>query len=245
MKVMILAAGRGQRMLHLTENQPKPLVKVAGIPLIEWHIRRLVAQGFNEIIINHAYLGEKLVDYLKDGSHLGAKITYSAEETALETAGGIRFASHLLGDEAFLVINGDIFTDFNFHEQLKYLKSSDYDGKTILEKLHDQEILAHLWLIPNPAHNSKGDFSFRPYKNLTYIGNQLEYTFSGIGVYHPALFSSIAIGEKAGLASVLRQAISNLKVTGDLFTGLWQDIGTPERLRWMEEYIAKNNLKSA
>ncbi len=209
---MILAAGLGNRMRPLTDHKPKPLLEVAGKPLIVYHIEKLSAAGFEEIIINIAHLGFMIPEALGDGSKWGVKIIYSdeQEEGALESAGGIVKALPLLGDETFLVVNGDVWCD--------YLFDSSYDLK---------EDLVHLILVNNPEHNSKGDFALTEGRVLNEGASK--YTFSGIGYYSPRLFKPLAYG-KSPLAPLLREAIADEKVSGELYGGEWRDIGTPERL---------------
>jgi len=213
MTAMILSAGRGERMRPLTDTLPKPLLEVHGKALIEWHLEKLASCGFKEVVINIAHLGHKISKALGDGSSWGIKITYSDEqkEGALESAGGIVKALPLLGDKTFLVINGDIFCDYDF--------DADFN-------LGDD--LAHLILVPNPEHNRGGDFGL---KDGYILNNSNErYTFSGIGYYSPKLFSELAYA-KSALAPLLRKNISKHKVSGEVFTKMWHDIGTPQRLR--------------
>lgn len=222
MKAMILAAGRGERMRPLTDHTPKPLLPVAGRPLIEHTINQLVSAGFTEIVINHAHLGQQMEDKLGNGAQLGAKIDYSPEgEQALETAGGIINALPLLGNEPFLVVNGDIATDFPFAE----LKNIPVD-------------LAHIVLIDNPPHHPQGDFALDISGNVIENDNQ-RYTFSGIGLYHPDLFSKTPPG-KSKLAPLLREAIAAKKATGQHYSGFWMDIGTPERLQELDRHLQKS-----
>jgi N-acetyl-alpha-D-muramate 1-phosphate uridylyltransferase len=222
MKAMILAAGRGERMRPLTDHTPKPLLPVAGKPLIVHTIDQLVSAGFTDIVINHAHLGQQIEDKLGDGEHLGANITYSPEgEQALETAGGIINALPLLGNGPFLVVNGDIATDFPFAE---------------LQKITVE--LAHIVLIDNPPHHPQGDFALGNSGYVTENGNQ-RYTFSGIGLYHPDLFINTPPG-KSKLAPLLRQGIAENKVTGQYFSGFWMDIGTPERLQELDQRLANS-----
>ncbi len=211
MKCMILSAGRGSRMRPLTDSTPKPLLKVGGIPLIVWHLEKLAHQDFKDIVINIAYLGKQIPLALGDGRDWGVNIVYSDEqkEGMLESAGGIIKALKLLGDETFLVVNGDIFTSYDFQYHRKLAKG----------------ILAHLILVPNPPHNPNGDFALEGQK----VTEHPQYTFSGIGYYAPALFANIPYG-KNKLAPLLRQAIKEGKVTGELYQGEWLDIGTKERL---------------
>ncbi len=216
MKCMILAAGLGSRMRPLTDISPKPLLKVGGIPLIVWHLEKLAHQGFRDIVINIAHLGYQIPETLGDGHDWGVHIKYSdeQEEGGLESAGGIVKALPILsddifGDEPFLVVNGDIFTDYDFQDNRKLAEG----------------VLAHLILVPNPKHNPKGDFALD--SNL--VVDTKHYTFSGIGYYSPKLFEGLPYG-KLGLAPLLREAMKKGKVTGELYEGEWLDIGTPERL---------------
>lgn len=221
MKAMILAAGRGERMRPLTDHTPKPLLSVAGRPLIEHTINQLVSAGFTEIVINHAHLGQQIEDKLGNGTQLGAKIDYSPEgEQALETAGGIINALPLLGNEPFLVVNGDIATDFPFAD---------------LKKIPVE--FAHIVLIDNPLHHPQGDFALDNSGNFIENDNQ-RYTFSGIGLYHPDLFSKTPPG-KSKLAPLLREAIAAKKATGQHYSGFWMDIGTPERLQELNRHLQK------
>jgi len=212
MKAMILAAGRGERMRPLTDTLPKPLLEVRGKPLIVCHLEKLAQAGFKDIIINIAHLGFKIPEALGDGSKYGISITYSDEqnEGALESAGGIVKALPLLGNEPFLVVNGDIFCDYDF--------DSNFD-------LEDK--LAHLILVPNPKHNPNGDFGLED--KLVLNDADEKYTFSGIGYYSPKLFENIKYG-KSALAPLLREAINNKQISGELHSNMWHDIGTPQRL---------------
>ncbi len=212
MKAMILAAGRGERMRPLTDHTPKPLLPVAGKPLIVHTIDQLVSAGFTEIIINHAHLGSQIEAKLGDGKAFGAAIVYSPEGgEALETAGGIVNALHLLGNDVFLVVNGDIATDFPY-AQLMSIKVD----------------LAHLVLIDNPAHHRQGDFALDEGGKVSEEG-AVKLTFSGIGLYRPELFANTPPG-KSKLAPLLRGAMAQNKVSGQHYGGFWMDIGTPERL---------------
>lgn len=213
MKAMILAAGRGERMRPLTDKTPKPLLKVAGKALIEHHIEALVKAGISDLVINHAWLGSQLEQYLGDGRKYGAKIQYSDEGTALETGGGIYKALELLGNNRFLVINGDIFTQFSFEQLLDKPQSDN---------------LVHLVLVPNPEHNPKGDFCLHDTGRVSSSG-PINYTFSGIAAYQPEVFANCKPGSFP-LAPLLRQAMDQNRATGQLYEGLWTDVGTPERL---------------
>lgn len=221
MKAMILAAGRGERMRPLTDTTPKPLLLVAGKPLILHTLEKLRKAGFNDIIINLAHLGEQIIDYLNDGSQFGVNISYSNEgEEGLETAGGIINALPLLGDRPFLVINGDIATDF----PLASLRNRTVD-------------LAHLVLVDNPEHHPMGDFGLDKRMNLV-DNSRVKFTFSGLGVYHPDLFDHVPPG-KSKLAPLLRQAIKSGRATGEKHSGFWMDIGTPQRLQELGHYYQR------
>ena len=216
---MILSAGRGERMRPLTDTIPKPLLEVNGKPLIVWHIERLVKAGFEEIIINVAHLGYKIIEALGNGSKWGVKVTYSDEqnEGALESAGGIVKALALLGDEPFLVVNADIWTDYNFDSTFNL--GND---------------LAHLVLVQNPEHNLNGDFGLVNDKVLS--DGTKKYTFSGIGYYKPHIFEQLDYGKRA-LAPILRDLMSKSSVSGELFRGIWTDVGTPKRLEEINKSI--------
>lgn len=226
MKAMIFAAGRGERMRPLTDNCPKPLLKVRGRPLIVWHILNLVRAGITDIVINHAHLGQMIEDALGDGSKFGARIAYSAEGTALETAGGIAKARHLLGDEPFVAIAADIYCPHFDYEQVKdVLKDNDMWGNP-----HplDKRDVAWLYLVKNPPHHPKGDFALHSFS----VANEGEprFTFSGIGVYRMEIFDAIEPGQSAQIAPILREYAARGQVGGEVYRGDWTDVGTPERL---------------
>ena len=214
---MILAAGRGERMRPLTDSLPKPLLEVNEKPLIVYHIEKLADAGFEEIIINIAHLGYKIPESLGDGSAWNVKITYSDEQEsgALESAGGIIKALPLLGEETFFLVNGDVFCDYAFN--------SKFDLK---------ESLAHLILVKNPEHNLNGDFGLSDACVLN--DDKVKYTFSGMGYYNPKLFEGLSV-EKLALAPILREKIEKNQVSGELFDGEWRDVGTPQRLREINE----------
>jgi len=217
---MILAAGRGERMRPLTDTTPKPLLKVNNKALIEYTIEGLVKAGISDIVINLAYLGEQIEAYLGNGSRYQANIKYTYEgATGLETAGGIKNALPLLGDSAFLVVNADIYCDYPFQQLLK----QDFD-------------LAHLVLVKNPSHNLKGDFAIANNSQLNVL-DTLKYTFSGIGLYKPELFSNLNAG-KSALAPLLKKSMLNQHVSGELYTGTWMDIGTVERLNTLDQQLS-------
>lgn len=218
MKAMILAAGRGRRMRPLTEHTPKPLLHVAGRALIEHQIEHLRDAGFRELVINTAWLGEQIEQALGDGAGLGVTIQYSREAQPLETAGGIVQALPLLGDEPFVVVNGDIF--------------SDYDPARLLRA---PEGLAHLVLVDNPEHNARGDFGLDENGRIDEnAANRL--TFAGIGLYRPELFAGLDAGERK-LAPLLQAAAARGEVTGERHAGTWLDVGTPERLEQLDRQL--------
>ncbi|OOZ37133.1 N-acetylmuramate alpha-1-phosphate uridylyltransferase MurU [Solemya velesiana gill symbiont] len=210
-KAMILAAGRGERMRPLTDRTPKPLLEVAGKPLIHYHIEALLEAGIRELVINHAHLGDQIEDCLGDGSRFGVAIEYSEEPAgALETGGGIFNALPLLGEDPFLVVNGDVWSDYDFK------RARCPEGR-----------LAHLVLIDNPPHHPEGDFALDG-EDVSESAN-IRLTFSGIGVYRRGLFDGCSAG-KFSLAPLLREAMAAGKVSGEYFQGAWVDVGTPERL---------------
>jgi MurNAc alpha-1-phosphate uridylyltransferase len=224
---MILAAGRGERMRPLTDHTPKPLLKVGGKSLIVWHLERLAAAGFKDIVINHAHLGEQIEQALGNGQQWGVSIQYSPEKVALETAGGIANALHLLGTEAFLVVNGDIYTDIDFVE-------CNTQAMTMLR----ENRLAHLVLVDNPKQHAAGDFALDG--QLVCNDGVQKLTFSGVGIYQPSLFAQIAKGQPAKLAPILREAMLKQQVSGEHYKGEWHDIGTPERLMALDVQLLKS-----
>ncbi|MCF6190330.1 MAG: nucleotidyltransferase family protein [Cocleimonas sp.] len=221
MKAMILAAGHGTRMKPLTDHTPKPLLKVGGKPLIVWHIEKLKKAGFKDIIINIAWLGDQIPKTLGDGSQFGVNLHYSDEQKdgALETAGGIIKALSFFDGKPFLVVNGDVWCDYEYCNQ-NPLKAKQ---------------LAHLVLVNNPEHNLEGDFALN--NNTVKTEGENKYTFSGIGYYHPNLFKKLPQGKRP-LAPLLREAMGNDKVSGEHFAGDWRDIGTPERLTELDQDLS-------
>lgn len=213
MKAMLLAAGKGERMRPLTDATPKALLAVGGRPLVARLIDRLAAEGYTELVINHAHLGGMIEAALGDGSRFGVRIRYSPERVALETAGGIANALPLLGPEPFLVVNADVHADYPFARLRGALRD---------------DAQAHLVLVDNPPHHASGDFALAAGR----VANQgtAMLTFSGIGVYRPELFDGIARGTRSALAPLLRAAAARGRVTGEHYTGRWVDVGTPERL---------------
>ncbi|MDR3391047.1 MAG: nucleotidyltransferase family protein [Sulfuriferula sp.] len=218
---MILAAGRGERMRPLTDYTPKPLLVVGGKPLIVWLMQSLGAAGFTRVVINHAYLGAQIEAYLGNGAAFGVEIAYSHEITALETAGGIAHALPLLGDEPFLVVNGDIWTDYDFTHICNCGLAAGQ--------------LAHLVLVDNPEHNPQGDFGLD--NGLVQSDASSRLTFSGIGCYHPAMFADIPGTMPAKLAPLLRSAMQRGQVSGEYHAGRWYDIGTPVRLQELDAML--------
>ncbi len=213
MKAMLLAAGFGKRMMPLTQNMPKPLLGVRGKPLIEWRIEALAKAGIKDIMINHGYLGQQIVDYLGEGERYGVSLHYSPEKTPLETAGGIAKVIEFFEGNPFVVVNSDVVTDFDFAPLLQHdLKSN----------------LAHLVMIKNPEHNPQGDFSIDAQGKLQ-LADQNTVTFSGISVLHSDLFSWYRCSE-GPLKPLLLKALSDQKITAQVFRGEWVDVGTPERL---------------
>lgn len=210
---MILAAGRGERMRPLSDTMPKPLLEVRGKALIVWLIESMLRAGIRDVVINHAHLGDLIESALGDGRRFGAVIRYSREAEALESAGGIANALHLLGEEPFVVVNGDILCDFDF--------------STLVERQLGKH-LAHLVLVPNPPHHPRGDFGLAG-SQVVDVGKP-EWTFSGIGLYRPQLFAGIRPGSKGQLAPLLRAAMARGLVSGEVHRGVWHDVGTPERL---------------
>jgi len=223
MRAMILAAGRGERMRPLTDNTPKPLLKIGDKRLIEYHIEALRDAGVRDIVINVAYLGEKIIQTIGDGSAYGVAIHYSRESEALETGGGIFQALPLLcgerGDEPFLVVNGDVWTDISFTSLVNKVVRS-----------------VHLVMVDNPEHNLSGDFCLQD--GLVYSDGEPKLTFSGIGVYHPSLFENCTAG-RFPLAPLLREAMLAGTVSGEHYQGIWNDIGTPERLAEIDRSLVK------
>jgi len=228
MKAMILAAGRGERMRPLTDTCPKPLLSVGGKPLLIWHIERLADAGITDIVINHAHLGHLIEETLGDGETWGVRIAYSPEGEALETAGGIANALPLLGGAPFLVVNGDVYCAQDF---------AAFAARSLAHMAQGQ--LAHICLVSNPAHHPEGDFS------LSESGRVLPrahpaLTYSGIGAFRPELFAAIPTGGTARLAPLLHEAILAQRLSGEHFTGRWEDVGTPERLRLLDAELSPN-----
>lgn len=219
MKAMILAAGRGERMRPLTDTVPKPLLEAGGKPLVVWQIEKLARAGVRSIVINHAHLGHMIEQALGNGSRFGVTIEYSPEPgEALETAGGIAQALPRLGPDPFLVVNGDVYCDFDFTALAPALS----------RLRHANRMRAHLVLVDNPPHNARGDFGLAG--DFASLRLTPMLTFSGIGLYRPELFAQIASGQKAKLAPLLTAAIQEGRVSAQKLNGYWLDVGTPQRL---------------
>ena len=222
---LVLAAGRGERMRPLTDTIPKPLLQVQGKSLLAWHLEALANAGLTQVVINHAWLGEQIEASLGSGKQFGLQIFYSREESALETAGGICKALPLLrANDYFLVINGDVFTP---HLPIQGLI------QRVLELRSQDQLLAHLIMVPNPPQHPHGDF----YLDQTMVRDDgyagatgAKLTFSGIGVYHHTLFKGLISGQSAKLAPILRKAMADNRVSGEKYLGSWHDVGSPERL---------------
>ncbi|MBK7355718.1 N-acetylmuramate alpha-1-phosphate uridylyltransferase MurU [Propionivibrio sp.] len=233
MRAMILAAGRGERMRPLTDTLPKPLLRAGGKPLIVWHIERLAASGFTDIVINHAHLGEQIEAALGDGSRFGLNIRYSPEPPgALETAGGIAKALPLLGRQPFLVVNGDVWCDWDFsraHRRTPLLTGNR----------------AHLVLVDNPPQHTGGDFCLDG-ETVRYASEATgpTLTYAGTGIFSPDFFASVPAGTVLKMRPLLDAGIARGLVTGERHTGRWFDVGTPERLAELDRDL-KSELNPA
>ena len=234
---LLLAAGRGERMRPLTDTTPKPLLQIQGKSLLQWHIEALVAANTSRVVINHAWLGEQIELALGDGAKWGVQIQYSPEETALETAGGIRQALSLINPEPyFLVINGDVFCpDFPIATFTARFQAHFNNGA---------KPLAYLALVRNPPQHPEGDFYLQgdhvSDKPITPPLPETKLTFSGIGIYHQSLFKDLMPGENAKLAPLLRSAMAENQVFGEKYTGPWHDVGTPQRLHELNQSYDPN-----
>lgn len=224
MKAMILAAGRGERMRPLTDRTPKPLLDAGGRPLIVWHLEKLAAAGFAEVVINHAHLGEQIEAALGDGAKWGLTIAYSPEPPgALETAGGIARALPLLGDSPFLVVNGDVWCDVDFGRFSRSTADLPTAG-------------AHLLLVPNPPQHPGGDFSLAG-NRVVFADAGQTLTYAGIGVFSPAMFHGVPAGQPMKLRPLLDAAIAAGTLTGERHAGRWVDVGTPQRLAELDREL--------
>ena len=228
MKAMILAAGRGERLRPLTDTTPKPLLRAGGKPLVVWHLERLATAGWREVVINHAHLGERIEAALGDGSAFGLRIDYSPEPAgALETAGGIAAALPLLGEQPFLVLNGDIWCDWDVARARRIACAPD-------------QRRAHLVLVDNPPHHPGGDFRLNGESELVrpvVSSREDALTYAGIGIFWPEFFSGVAAGTKMKLRPLLDEGIANAVVTGERLHGHWVDVGTIARLGELNQQL--------
>jgi N-acetyl-alpha-D-muramate 1-phosphate uridylyltransferase len=218
---MILAAGRGERLRPLTDSIPKALVPAGGKPLIAWHLERLAASGCREAVINVSHLAGQVIERIGDGAGFGLRVVYSREAEPLETAGGLAYARALLGEAPFLLVNADVYCEIDFRRLLAF----GLGGR-----------LAHLVLVPNPAHRAGGDFTLEA--GMVGNGSGARYTYAGIAVMSPALVAGVQPGDKAPLAPLLRSAADRGLMSGELHRGVWQDVGTRERLAELEAHLA-------
>ncbi len=227
MKAMLLAAGRGERLRPLTDEVPKALLEAGGKPLLVRHLERLARAGFRDAVINVSHLGSRIVERIGDGSSYGLRVHYSRERERLETAGGIANALPLLGREPFLLVNADIYCECDF------ARLRDVSLAT-----RRAPLLAHLVLVPNPPHRPKGDFSLR----AGAVGDDAapRYTYAGVAVMKPSLVDPVRRGDKAPLAPLLHAAAARGLLGGELYQGLWQDVGTVERLAELEKLLREN-----
>jgi MurNAc alpha-1-phosphate uridylyltransferase len=232
MKAMILAAGFGERLRPLTETTPKPLLSVGGKPLIQYHIERLAAAGVREIVINTSWLGEQIEAFVGDGCRFGVRVAWSREREPLETGGGIRRALPLLGSDPFLVINGDVWTD--------------YPLERLVTREWPEAVDARLILVPNPPFKRSGDFVLDELDRVGYPdcgGGRKTYTFSGISVMRPEIFALYpAASERFPLRDVLQSSVRALSITGEVYDGQWWDVGTLERLNMLDSLLAGRGI---
>jgi MurNAc alpha-1-phosphate uridylyltransferase len=221
MKAMILAAGRGERLRPLTERTPKPMVEAGGKPLVDWHLQRLAAAGIREAVVNVSHLADQIVAHVGDGARYGMRVAWSREAEPLETAGGIANAGGLLGEAPFLLVNSDIYCECDF---------------AALRSLHLGASVAHLVLVPNPAHHAAGDFTLEA--GRVGNGDAPRYTYAGVAVMSPEIVSGVRPGDKAPLGPLLRKAASERRLAGELYRGVWTDVGTAERLAELRTLLA-------
>jgi len=229
MKAMILAAGRGERMRPLTDICPKPLLQVGGKSLIVWQVERLAAAGITDLVINHAHLGAQIEASLGDGRRYGARITYSREAEALESAGGVVKALHLLGPSPFLIVSADIYVE------------CDYRRLAESAPLLEDGTLAFLWLVANPAWHARGDFAL--VDGFLQLDREPRLTYANIGIFHPNFFAGIEPGAKYPLLPLFNRAIAAGKVRGAVLGGLWDNLGTPQQLAALDQAL-KNRVST-
>ncbi len=243
MKAMILAAGRGKRMRPLTDTVPKPLLSVGGKPLIVWQIERLVKAGFDDLVINHAWLGSQLEEAIADGSHRDSRwdahIAWSREAVALETAGGIVTALPLLEDSArdqpFVVVSADIHTDFDYARLVDVVEAI---------RIGYPRRAAHLVLTDNPPWHPRGDMALDGTDDAGLIARQGEprYTYANIGVFHPRVFDDLPAHMPLSLFPWAYALVDAKRVTGEIFHGAWDNVGTPEQLHALDRRLHREGI---
>ncbi|MFM0191879.1 nucleotidyltransferase family protein [Paraburkholderia strydomiana] len=230
-KAMIFAAGRGERMRPLTDACPKPLLEVGGKPLIVWQIERLAHSGFETIVINHAWLGEQIEAALGDGSRWHVQLRYSPEHEALETAGGIVNALPLIEDngvsEVFLAVSGDVYADFDY----RALNAHAQAMKSLAEPG------MHLVMVPNPAFHPNGDFALTD--GVLSLDAEPRFTFGNIGLYDTRMFRDLPRGTRRALKPYYRETIARGLATGELYDGLWENVGTPAQLQALDQRLVE------
>ncbi len=226
---MVLAAGMGKRMGAISNETPKPLIKIAGKPLIVWHLEKLESAGFQKVVINLFHLGSQIENTIDQRAPKSIEVQFSREKYLLDTAGGIAKALPLIGESPFAVINGDIFTEYNFAK----LKTQ------VLEIGKNSNISGHLVLVANPNHNPKGDFSLE--KNLISKKKENALTFSGISIFKRELFANVSTKEPSRLSSLIEKAASQKNITGSFYSGDWFDVGTPQRLETLKQHMKENS----
>ena len=226
-RALILAAGRGERLRPLTDSIPKPLLRAGGRALVEWQVERLAAAGFRELVVNHAHLGEQIEAALGDGSRFGVRIRYSPESPALETAGGIAHALPLLGDRPFVVVSGDIHSEFDFASLAVRIEAIAREPAACV---------AHFVLVDNPPWHAAGDMGLAG-GHVTREGPRL--TYGNIGVFHPQPFREIAPGERLKLFPWMYRFVDEGRVTGERYAGPWDNVGTAEQLAALDRRLTR------
>ena len=224
---MILAAGRGERMRPLTDNCPKPLLPVGGKPLIVWQIERLVAAGIHDLVINHAHLGAQIEAALGDGSRFGARIAYSPESEALETAGGVANALHLLGAAPFLAVSADIYCECDYRRLIEAAARMDKTTQALL------------WMVDNRPWHPGGDFALRD--GRLFLEGEPRLTYSNLGIFRPEFFAGVVPGSRLPLRPLFDQAIAAGRIGGARLNGLWDNIGTPAQLESLDAELRRRS----
>jgi N-acetyl-alpha-D-muramate 1-phosphate uridylyltransferase len=225
-RALILAAGRGERMRPLTDMTPKPLLPAGGKPLIAWQVERLVQGGFDELVINHSHLGAQIEQAIGDGARFGARIRYSHEPVALETAGGIAHALHLLGEAPFVVVSGDIYTEFDYATLLPRMAAIARD---------ESDTAAHFVMVDNPPWHAGGDDMGVRDGRIARGAQRL--TYGNIGVFHPAMFRGVPPETKLKMFPFAYRYVDEGRVSGERFTGVWDNIGTPDQLAALDRRL--------